>query len=185
MAIERELVEMAQRGDEEAFEAVVRLSADRLYAIAYRILRDPDAADDAMQESLVEAWKDMAMLRDPARFDAWMNRLLVRACYRAARRERGRVARLRQIPVAPLTADDDIARIASRDELDGPFGRLSPEHRAVVVLRFFVGLSVAEIAETLGIPVGTTASRIHYALQVMRAELEADGRRVVALRHPA
>lgn len=185
MAVERELVEMAQRGDQGAFEAVVRLSADRLYAIAYRILRDPDAADDAMQEALVEAWRELAMLRDSARFDAWVNRLLVRVCYRTARRERDHSAKLRQIRVTPISDDEQIATVARRDELDRPFLRLSPEHRAVVVLRFFEGLSVAEIAETLGIPVGTAASRLHYALREMRAELEADGRTIVALRHPA
>jgi RNA polymerase sigma-70 factor (ECF subfamily) len=185
MTVERELVEMAQRGDQDAFEAVVRFSADRLYAIAFRILRDPDAADDAMQEALVDAWRDLPMLRDPGRLDAWLTRLLVRACYRAARRDRRRLVRVRQISVDPPTTDDELVSIARRDELDEPFRRLTPEHRAVVVLRFFVGLTIPEIAETLGIPLGTAASRLHYALQQMRATLEADGRQVVTMRHPA
>lgn len=185
MAVERALVEMAQRGDREAFEAVVRLTADRLYAIAYRILRDADAADDAMQEALVDAWQDLAMLRDPERFDAWANRLLVRACYRSAKRERSHVARIHQIRPDGDGEDDAIASIVRRDEFDEPFRRLSAEHRSVVVLRFFVGLSMPEIAETLGIPVGTAASRLHYALQELRAALEASGRNVIAMRHPA
>lgn len=185
MSVERQLVEMAQHGDEGAFEALVRMSADRLYAIAYRILRDPDAADDAMQEALLDAWDDIHLLRDADRCDAWLNRLLVRACYRAARRDRAHAARIRQIAPDGETTEDAFAAVAGRDELDGPFRHLSPEHRAVVVLRFYIGLSVPEIAETIGIPIGTTASRLHYALQQLRAELDADGRKVVAMRHPA
>jgi RNA polymerase sigma-70 factor (ECF subfamily) len=185
LAVDIALVERARRGDPAAFEVIVRQSADRLYAIACRILRDPDAADDAMQEALVGAWKDMGMLRDPERLEAWLNRLLIRACYRAARRERGHAEIVRQIRPESPTGDDDYLSVARRDELELPYARLSPEHRAVVTLRYFVGLTVPEIAETLGIPAGTAASRLHYALGQLRADLEAGDRRPVSMGHPA
>ena len=182
MAVERELVEMARRGNEQAFEAIVRLSADRLYAVAYRILRDADAADDAMQEAIVEAWKDLAMLRDADHLDAWLNRVVVRSCYRSLRRDRSHQERIRHIRPDTAGGEVDFVRIAERDELAEPFRRLSGEHRAVVVLRFYLGLSLPEIAETIGIPLGTAASRLHYALREMRASVEADDRKVVAMR---
>lgn len=84
----REMVERAGRGDHDAFEAVVRASAGRLYAIAYRILRDADLANDALQEALVKVWDDLPALRDPDRFDAWAARITCRCCYRLAKRER-------------------------------------------------------------------------------------------------
>lgn len=180
-----ELVAAAQRGDPEAFTALVHESADRLYAIAYRILRDPDRAEDALQQALVDVWEDLPCLRDPARFEAWSYRLVVRASYREAQHERRWTTKIR-----PINVDDPIAceispSIGDRDELERGFRRLKPEHRAVLVLHFFVGLSVAEIAETLGIPVGTAGSRLHYAARDLRAALEADARGVVEWRHPA
>ncbi len=181
--VERELVEQAQRGDPEAFAALVRLSADRLYAIAYRILRDPDRAEDALQQALVDAWQDLPSLRDPDRFEAWTWRLVVRASYHEAGRNRRWSAQVRPIPVdGPIDGDDLAARIASSDELERGFRRLSPEHRAVVVLHYYAGLSVGEIAETLGIPVGTACSRLHYAVRSLRAAFDADARGVIAWR---
>ena len=84
----REMVERAGRGDHDAFEAVVHASAGRMYAIAYRILRDADLANDALQEALVKVWDDLPALRDPDRFDAWAARITCRCCYRLAKRER-------------------------------------------------------------------------------------------------
>lgn len=184
-AVERELVEQAQRGDQEAFAALVHRSADRLYAIAHRILRDPDRAEDALQQALVDAWEDLPTLRDPDRFEAWTYRLVVRASYREARRDRRWNGRVRQIVVDGPVGDDRISEVATRDELERGFRRLTPEHRAVVVLHYFVGLPVAEIAETLGIPVGTAGSRLHHAVRNLRAAVEADARGVVAWRHTA
>ena len=83
-----DLVELARNGDREAFEDLVRAAANRLYAVAYRILRDADLADDALQETLVRIWDDLPTLRDPGRFDAWATRILCRCCYRLAKRER-------------------------------------------------------------------------------------------------
>ena len=179
--MERDLVERAQRGDVGAFEEVVRLSSDRMYAIAYRILRDRDRADDALQLALVRMWDDLPSLRDADRFDAWSYRLVVRASYREAQRERRWSSQVRPIDIEP-PVDGGFARITERDELEQGFRRLTPEHRAILVLHFFIGMPVAEIAETLGIPVGTAGSRLHYAVRNLRAACEAEARGVVAWR---
>jgi len=183
--VQRELVEQAQRGDQEAFAALAHLAADRLYAIAYRILRDADRAEDALQQALIAAWDDLPGLRDPDRFDAWTYRLVVRASYREAQRERRWTAQVRVIPIDRSADPDPAADVAARDELERGFRRLTPEHRAVLVLHHYAGLPVTEIAETLGIPVGTAGSRLHYATRSLRAALEADARGVMAREHMA
>jgi len=183
--VQRELVEQAQRGDPEAFTALVHVVADRLYAIAFRILRDSDRAEDALQQALVDVWRDLPDLRDPDRFDAWAYRLVCRASYKEARRDRRMIGWVRDIYAAGGPAGDDPASgYGDRDELERSFRRLTPEHRAVLVLHFFVGLPVTEVAETLGIPLGTAGSRLHYAVRELRAAYEADARNVVAWRHP-
>ena len=184
--MERELVEQAQRGDQEAFAALVELTADRLYSIAYRMLRDPARADDALQNALIAMWQRLPELRDPGRFEAWTYRMIVRASYREAEQARGLQVRARRLAMlSPREQPGPLDRIAFRDELDGAFRELTPEHRAVLVLRHFVGLPIAAIAETLEIPVGTAASRLHYAARHLRAAFEADTRSVAAWRHPA
>jgi len=184
--VQRELVERAQQGDQEAFAALAHLAADRLYAIAYRILRDPDRAEDAMQQALIDTWDDLPGLRDPERFDAWSYRLVVRAAYREAAKERRQTARIRRIAIPDDLAEDDLTRIvADRDELERGFRDLTPEHRAVLVLHYFVGLPITEVAETLGIPVGTAGSRLHYATNSLRSTLAAGERQVVPMEHPA
>ena len=179
--MQRELVERAQRGDAQAFGALVSESGDRLYAIAYRILRDVDRAEDALQEALIHIWDDLPKLREPERFDAWSYRLVVHASYRLARRERRLSAKVREIPDV-LGHADDVSDVVDRDEIERTFRRLTPEHRAVLVLRYYIGLPVNEIAEVLEIPVGTAGSRLHYAERSLRAALEADARKDVAWR---
>ena len=184
--VQRELVEQAQRGDQDAFAAMVHLAADRLYAVAFRILRDADRAEDALQQALMDVWEDLPGLRDAERFDAWTYRLVVRASYREARRARRWTARVRPItPADGPVGGDHASGIVERDELEQGFRRLTPEHRAVLVLHYFVGLPVPEIAETLGIPAGTAGSRLHYAVRNLRAAFEADGRGAVAWRRTA
>lgn len=179
--MQHDLVERAQHGDTGAFEALVHGVADGLYAIAWRILRDPDRAEDALQQALIRMWENLSGLRDPDRFDAWAYRLVVHSSYREARREPRWTPRIRQIPVDPPD-DDRVAAIIDRDEFERGFRHLSAEHRAVLVLHYFAGLPVSEIAETLGIPVGTAGSRLHYAVRSLRAAYEADARGVVAWR---
>jgi RNA polymerase sigma-70 factor (ECF subfamily) len=181
----RELVERAMAGDHDAFSELARVSIARLYAAARLILRDAIRAEDATQEALVAAWRDLSALRDPDRFEAWLHRLLVRACYREARRDHRGLARVRDIDTLDATDDavlgaDPMIRIVSRDEMERAFRQLTPEHRAVLVLRFYVGLHVSEIAETLEIPLGTAASRLHYALRDLRAACETADRPIAA-----
>lgn len=175
--MQRDLVVRAQAGDLDAFSALTAGRTDRLYAASRLILRDDEQAADAVQDALLQAWLDVRGLRDPDRFDAWLHRLLVRACYRAAKRRRTR--EVIEIKVAsnadPVTPDAQRA-LAVRDQLERGFRRLSPDQRAVIVLHHYLGLSLAESAETLGIPLGTMQSRLNRATQAMRAALEADDR---------
>jgi RNA polymerase sigma-70 factor, ECF subfamily len=177
--MQRELVSRAMQGDEDAFASLAAAAVDRCYAIAFRILRDPHRAQDATQQALLGAWRDLPTLRDPDRFDAWLHRLVVNACYSEARGERRAAARIRVLHVEP--SSPDIARsVANRDELEGAFRRLSPEQRAVVVLHHHLGYPLTEIAATLGIPVGTARSRLHYAVRQLRAVLDTGDRLVAA-----
>lgn len=166
-----ELVERAQRGDHEAFDALAAAAYRRLHAIARRILRDGYAADDAVQDTLVRAWRDLWGLRDPGAFDAWLHRLLVRSCADQQRRTWKTRLDVDVEAIDPPVGPDEIARFADRDALERAFERLSFEHRAVVVLTHYAGHTGPEVAEILAIPVGTVASRLHHALRALRAEL--------------
>ena len=170
----RDLVERAMRGDREAFGTLVVNTSDRMYAIATRILRDADLAEDALQGALVAAWRQLPSLRDPDRFEAWVRRLLVHACYAEARRRRTWAANVRVLPVDGPAAPDMLLSVADRDALDRAFRRLSLEQRAVFVLHHHAGLPLVEIAESLGIPAGTARSRLHTATRALRAAVEAD-----------
>jgi RNA polymerase sigma factor (sigma-70 family) len=183
--VDRELLAAAQRGDEAAFVDLIRTRSNRLFAIAQRILRDVDRAEDALQDALVIAWRDLSGLRDPDRFDAWLRRLLVRSCISEARRERRIGATVRVLPMDLPNSSDDYVSVADRDELDRGFRRLPPEQRAILVLRHFAGLDTAEIADALAIPPGTVRSRLHHAHRAMRAALEADARATATGGRPA
>jgi len=178
--VDRELLAAAQRGDEAAFVDLIRVRSNRLFAIAQRILRDIDRAEDALQDALVIAWRDLRGLRDPDRFDAWLTRLLVNVCMTQAARERRRTANLRVLPVDGPAAPDELLTVADRDMLDRGFRRLPPDQRVILTLHHFLGYAPSEIAETLGIPPGTARSRLFNAHRAMRAALEADARAVVA-----
>jgi RNA polymerase sigma-70 factor, ECF subfamily len=177
--MQHDLVRRAQAGDHEAFGALVHGAIARLYASAQLILRDPDRAEDAVQDALVEAWRDLRGLRDPDRLDAWLHRLLVRSCYRAAGRDRRR-----QIIEIPLSFDHDapvpdgLVAIDARDQLDRAFARLSSEHRTILVLAHYADLSLADISVALGTPIGTTKSRLNRATGALRAALDADERAI-------
>jgi RNA polymerase sigma-70 factor, ECF subfamily len=173
--VQRDLVEAARSGDHEAFEALAIASVDRLYAVARLLLRDADRAEDAVQEALVHAWRQLPTIRDPERFDAWLYRLLVNACADVGRRSRRWSAEVRVLRAEPTTGDS-AASLADRDQLERGFRRLKPEQRAVVVLHHYLGLTMPEVAEVVGIPPGTAKSRLHYAMEVLRAALEADDR---------
>ena len=156
----RDVVERAMRGDREAFGVLVVHTSDRLYAIATRILRDTELAEDALQGAFLTAWRQLPTLRDPDRFDAWVRRLLVHACYAEARRQRSWAANVRVLPVDGPAAPDMLVSVADRDALDRAFRRLTIEQRAVFVLHHHVGLQLVEIAETLRAAVEADAAPV-------------------------
>ena len=177
-----DLVVRARSGDREAFDALAADQYDRLYAVGRRILRDGHAAEDAVQEALIRAWRDLRSLREPERFEAWMHRLLVRACYDQTRRRRPF-----EVTIGPIDADrsdstDDIAVVAHRDELERAFLTLSVDQRAVLVLTHYLGMPSADVARTLGIPIGTVHSRLHRAIRAMRGALTRAARQDLAVR---
>ena len=173
--MDRDLVEQARQGDREAFAVLVHQVSDQLYAVAYRLLRDTGLAEDALQNALVLAWRRLPRLRDPERFDAWIHRILVHACYDESQRSRAMSGTIRVLPLDVPSAEDGPSAVADRDELERAFRRLSLEQRAVFVLHHYVGLPLVEVAETLEIPAGTARSRLHYAIAGLRAALTAAG----------
>jgi RNA polymerase sigma-70 factor (ECF subfamily) len=176
---DRDLVEQAQHGDQGAFMDLVRSRGDRLFAIAYRILRDVDRAEDALQDALVIAWRDLRSVRDPDRFDGWVNRVVTNVCIAHATRERRRMVNLRALPVEGPAAPDALLGLGDRDQLERAFRRLTPDERAVLVLHHYSGYALAEIADQLGVPAGTIRSRLHHAHRAMRAALDADARTAI------
>ena len=172
----RDLVERAMVGDHDAFSELARDGISRLYAAARLILRDDANAEDATQETLVAAWRDISMLRDPDRFEAWLHRLLVRACHREARRGRRRWTVESQVRPSRMAEPDLAVDLADRDELARGFARLAPDQRTVIVLHHYLGLSLDEVADAMAVPPGTARSRLHRATRAMRAALDADAR---------
>jgi RNA polymerase sigma-70 factor (ECF subfamily) len=170
-----ELVRLAREGDRDAFDLLMTALIDHLYRIARLILRDFDSAEDAVQEALVRCWRDLPGLRDPDRFDAWLNRLLLNSVTDEARSRRRYAANVSVLHLEP-TQSDSAGALADRDELARVFDRLSIDHRTIVVLHHYLGMTVNEAATTIGIPVGTAKSRLHYATDALRAALEADAR---------
>ncbi len=177
--MERALVELARDGDEGAFAGLVNVIGDRLYSIAFQILRDVPSADDAAQQALIGIWRHLPELQDVGRFDAWAYRIVVREAWAEARRQRARRPGILQFRIARDRVDDEAGRVADHDRLERAFCRLSREHRTAVVLKHYVGLGDEEIAEVLDVPAGTVRSRLFYAMRTLRAAIEADERATV------
>jgi RNA polymerase sigma-70 factor, ECF subfamily len=175
--MQRDLVERARRGDHDAFAELAGAAISRLDATAWLMLRDTDRAMDAVQNTLVHAWRDLPALRDPDRFDAWLHRLLVNACKDEIRRARRRQFDVVITDTTPMPVIGDAAStLADRDQLERGFSRLDPDERAVIVLHHFLDLPLPEVATTLRIPLGTAKSRLYRGLREMRAALDADAR---------
>ncbi|CAN5267262.1 sigma-70 family RNA polymerase sigma factor [soil metagenome] len=150
---QRTLVERARGGDRDAFAELAR---------------------DAVQEALIRAWRDLPGLRNPERFDAWLYRLLCNAAIDETRRRKRRVIEVK-ITIADISAHEDpIGRLADRDALDRALAALAPEHRALVVLHYYVGLTLPEAAATLGISLGAAKSRLHRAIGALRRSFTAE-----------
>jgi RNA polymerase sigma factor (sigma-70 family) len=141
------------------------------YRLARAILLDDAEAEDAVQEASLAAWRRRDSLRDPARFDAWFDRILVNQCRDQLRR------RKRSVPVAAPRIGFDPAAGPMNAGTDADLGRaldaLDADHRIVVLLRYWQDRTVDDIADRVGIPAGTVKSRLHNALRSMRASLEA------------
>lgn len=174
--MDRELVERAQQGDESAFAALAVRIGDRMYAVAHHILRDTGRAEDAAQQAIIDIWRHLPELQDLDRFQAWAYRIVVRAAYAEAKHQRLWTLKAMTTPVDRTTSPDHAGGVADRDQLERGFGRLPLDHRAVIVLKHYAGLSNEEIAEALNIPEGTVRSRLHYSIRTLRAALEADAR---------
>jgi RNA polymerase sigma-70 factor, ECF subfamily len=177
--VERRLVERAKRGDQEAFSEIAFAISPRLFAVAHRILRDFHRAEDATQQAIVLIWRDLPKLTDPNRFDAWAYRVLVNACYAEARTRRRLPDGLHLLPT-DAAAGDSQASVADRDMLKRGFDRLPADQRAVLVLQYYLEMGQPEIAEVLGVPIGTVKSRASSARSALRSLLEADARPGVA-----
>lgn len=173
---QRDLVERAKRGDHDAFALLAGAAVARLDAAARLILRDPDLARDAVQDGFIRAWRNLPALRDPDRFDAWLRRLVVNSCIDITRRRRHRAIEVELTPIDGPAIGDMASTIADRDVLDEALRHLDPEWRAVVVLHYFLGMPLPEVASILGIPLGTAKSRLHRSLALMRTSIAADER---------
>ena len=174
--MDADLIGRAQRGDEEAFASLAVAAGDRLHRVAYRILRDTSRAEDATQQALLAIWRDLPQLRDPQRFEAWSYRLLVRACVTEGGKTNRWMPNLYLLPADEPHGADGTSAVHDRDQLERGFQRLSIDHRVVVVLHHYLDLPLDEVAETLGVPVGTVRSRLLFAMRGLRAALEADAR---------
>jgi RNA polymerase sigma-70 factor, ECF subfamily len=155
-----DLVDRAAHGDRAAFAELATRHIDRCFALAVRILRDRDRAQDAIQQALLGAWRDLPTLREPERFEA-----------RGTRRWNARVL---LHPITNASEPDPAHAVVDRAGLEDAFARLTPEQRAVVVLHHHYGYPLTEIAGILGIPVGTARSRLFYAVRQLRTVLDAD-----------
>jgi RNA polymerase sigma-70 factor (ECF subfamily) len=171
---QRGLVERARRGDHDAFTELAHGAVTRLDRVARLILRDPELARDAVQEALIRAWHDLPGLRDPDRFDAWLHRLTANACFDQARRRRRRVIEVELDSIDGPTIGDAVGALADRELVDAAMRRLDEHGRAIVVLHYFIGMPLTDVAATLGIPIGTVKSRLHRALGEMRAGIDTE-----------
>jgi RNA polymerase sigma-70 factor (ECF subfamily) len=179
--VHRVLVDQARQGDAEAFDALARMVGDRCMAIACRILRDADQAEDAVQAALIVAWRELRTLRDPDRFEPWLHRILTNECYAEARRHRRWSVDVRILPVAEPSQPGEFLTVNDRDQLERAFRRLTLEQRAILVFHHYLGLPLPEVADRLAIPFGTAKSRLHYATAALRASIEADARTPTSL----
>ncbi len=176
--MDRHLIEQAKQGDREAFTALAFELSDRLFTVAQRIVRDFDTAGDVLQVALVRIWRDLPSLKEPDSLEAWAYRILVRACYDTLRKARRQPASLALLPRDGVGADPALG-VADREELERAFRTLPVEQRAAIVLQYYRGMTLPEIAETLQVPIGTVRSRIHYAKRTLRSAIEADARPVI------
>ena len=179
------LVRRARTGDPAAFAELVDTRIDRCYRLAWSVLSNDADAADATQDALVSAWRQLPRLRDPAAFDGWLNRIVANAAL-MARRHR---VRLREVSVKPAFPGDQPATpeppqdaharteaddVVDSDAISRAFDRLRPQDRMILALHHVEERPVAEIARSLGIPVGTAKWRLHAARVALEKAMEAE-----------
>jgi RNA polymerase sigma-70 factor (ECF subfamily) len=168
-------IEAAVTQRSAAFDALAQNHLNASYRTATLILRDPIEAEDATHDALVIAWRRWSSLKDPTRFGAWFGRILTNVCLDRLRQRGRRGVTDISDRIEGLRGDPDIAStVANRDALERGFAHLSPEHRVAVVLRYYLDLSVEQIADHLGIPTGTVKSRLHHALRDLGVAIEPE-----------
>lgn len=171
------VLKRAAGGDRDAFATLAAPRLPAMFGTALLILRDRGYAEDAVQEALVRAWRDLRSVRDPQRFDAWLRRLLVNACRDESRRGRRHEANIRLLPDHDRPTEDSSRELEDRDAIGRGLRRLSIEHRAVLVHQYYLDLAIAEVADALDIPVGTAKSRLHHARNALREAVDLDSKR--------
>ena len=169
-AVDGDLLARARGGDLAAFEAMAVARVPGLYRLARAILGGDAEAAEATCNTLVGAWHEIPHLADPARFDEWLDRVLISECRMDL--ERAGRADVPRLPAAPPNPSDEIDREAIIRLLDGAFESLDAVDRAVLVLHDLDRRSPAAIAETLHMPLGTVKWRLHEAHVVLRGSLE-------------
>jgi RNA polymerase sigma-70 factor (ECF subfamily) len=174
--MDHDLVVRVQRGDERAFERLATADYPRLHRVAYSVLGDPALAEDATQQAYLDIWRNVRRLRDPAKYEAWSYRLLVRACYAEAKRQPRWTTSDDLPPAEEPHAVDGYGAIADRDQLERAFRRVAMDLRVVLALRHLLGMTPDEVATTLGLSRWTVYKRLQSATEAMRAALEADAR---------
>ena len=173
---QRDLVDRAMRGDHDAFALLVGGTIARLDAAARLILRDPELARDAVQEGFIRAWRYLPGLRDPDRFEAWLHRLVIHSCIDVTRQRRRRPIEVELTPIHGPSIGDIASVVADRELLERALRGLDPEWRAIVVLHYFLGMPLPEVAAILRVPLGTAKSRLHRSLAAMRLAIGDDDR---------
>lgn len=177
-AVDRVWVEAARNGDELAFARLVSSLGDRLYSIAFHVLRDVGQAEDATQQALIQIWRELPRLRQVDRFETWAYRIVTREALAEVRRRSRWIPgpAMRLLSAEERSTPDSSSVLAERDWLLRGLDRLSADHRAVLVLKHYADLADDEIAEALGVPTGTVRSRLHYSMRALRAALDAEER---------
>jgi len=179
--VDERLVRRAQEGDQEAFRSLVLASHARLLRVAQGVLRDPHVAEDAVQQALLDIWRDIRRLRDASKFEGWSYKLVLRVCYAEAKRMPRWVPESLIPAAAEPRVGDVFGVVVDRDQLSRGFQHLSTDHRAVIVLRYLMDLSPEQVAEALDIPRKTVYSRLGRAMDALRSALEAESRNPTAM----
>jgi len=175
-AADAQLLRRIADGDEQAFDELYQLYSGPIYSFLVRLIHEPDAAEDLMQEVFVAAWQGARRFREQARVKTWLLSIAHNQAVSWLRRFRP-VAALDDLDIA---SDDDAPeesafRTWQADQVQLALRQLSPNHRAVVELAFVHGLSYSEIAQVVGCPVGTVKSRMSYAFKYLNGVLRGSG----------